>query len=313
MTTLRDHTELRELTGELDSVRGLAEALRSQAHEAANRLHTVVSLVEPGRTAEAVELATAELELAQLLTDRLLSAVEEPVLAALLLGKASQAAERGVDLRIDDNTAVTSTPLDARDLVTLVGNLVDNAIDAAVAGATPRWVEVSIQCVRGRGLPAPGRRHRCRAAGGRTSRTRSAAAGPPRLRRGERPVGRGLGSPWSARWSGGTAGRSRSTAGRRDRASTARCFPAADGCRRDQRPRRRGRASGRGGAPGLRRAGARASSWPRSSTPGSGRPALSRGPPGRPGPARPAPARHARPGPVPRAAGQRRQRGRHRR
>jgi two-component system CitB family sensor kinase len=149
VTTLRDHTELRELSGELDSTRGMAEALRSQAHEAANRLHTVVSLVETGRSAEAVELATAELQLAQVLTDRLLSAVEEPVLAALLLGKASQAAERGVDLRIDDNTDVTSTPLDARDLVTLVGNLVDNAVDAAVAGATPRWVEVSIQSSEG--------------------------------------------------------------------------------------------------------------------------------------------------------------------
>jgi two-component system, CitB family, sensor kinase len=145
VTTLRDHTELRELSGELDSTRGFAEALRSQAHEAANRLHTVVSLVETGRAAEAVELATAELQLAQVLTDRLLAAVEEPVLAALLLGKAAQAAERGVDLRIDDETDVSGTPLDARDLVTLVGNLVDNAVDAAVAGTNPRWVEVSIQ------------------------------------------------------------------------------------------------------------------------------------------------------------------------
>ena len=149
VTTLRDHTELRELSGELDTTRGLAEALRSQAHEAANRLHTIVSLVETGRAAEAVEMATAELELAQVLTDRLLAAVEEPVLAALLLGKAAQAAERGVDLRVADRTDVSSTPLDARDLVTLVGNLVDNAVDAAVAGTTPRWVEVSIQSSEG--------------------------------------------------------------------------------------------------------------------------------------------------------------------
>ena len=50
VVTLRDHTDLQALTGELDSVRGFAESLRSQAHEAANRLHTVVSLVELGRT-----------------------------------------------------------------------------------------------------------------------------------------------------------------------------------------------------------------------------------------------------------------------
>ena len=48
VVTLRDHTELQALTGELDSVRAFAEALRSQAHEAANRLHTTVSLVDSG-------------------------------------------------------------------------------------------------------------------------------------------------------------------------------------------------------------------------------------------------------------------------
>ena len=145
VATLRDHTELQELSGELDSVKGLAEALRSQAHEAANRLHTVVSLIETGRTQAAVDFAVAELEIAQALTDRLLSAVEEPVLAALLLGKASQAAERGVDLRVDENTAVAGTPLSPRDLVTLVGNLLDNAIDAAATGPAPRWVDVAAQ------------------------------------------------------------------------------------------------------------------------------------------------------------------------
>lgn len=135
VVTLRDHTELQALSGELDSVRGFAEALRSQAHEAANRLHTVVSLIELGRAEEAVDFATAELELAQALTDQVVGAVAEPVLAALLLGKAAQANERGVELvltpdsRIDDGVLPPGLP--ARDLVTVLGNLIDNAIDAA--------------------------------------------------------------------------------------------------------------------------------------------------------------------------------------
>ena len=70
VVTLRDHTEIQAVAGELDTVRGLAESLRSQNHEAANRLHTVVSLVELGRTDEALDFATEELEVAQLLTDR---------------------------------------------------------------------------------------------------------------------------------------------------------------------------------------------------------------------------------------------------
>ena len=135
VVTLRDVTELQSLTGELDSERGFTQALRSQAHEAANRLHTVVSLIELGRSDEAIDFATAELELAQALTDQVVAAVSEPVLAALLLGKAAQANERGVELvvsedsRIDDGLLPESLP--ARDLVTVLGNLIDNAVDAA--------------------------------------------------------------------------------------------------------------------------------------------------------------------------------------
>nr|WP_239069766.1 sensor histidine kinase [Streptomyces sp. SID13666] len=139
VVTLRDHTDLQALTGELDSVRGFAEALRSQAHEASNRLHTVVSLIELGRADEAVDFATAELELAQALTDQVVGAVGEPVLAALLLGKAAEANERGVELTVTEDSRIDDGVLPdgfaARDLVTILGNLVDNALDAAVEGA----------------------------------------------------------------------------------------------------------------------------------------------------------------------------------
>ncbi|MFR9796960.1 ATP-binding protein [Streptomyces sp. MS06] len=146
IVTLRDVTELQSLMGELDSERGFTQALRSQAHEAANRLHTVVSLIELGRAREAVDFATAELELAQALTDRVVAAVGEPVLAALLLGKAAQANERGVELVVsedgglDDGLLPDSLP--ARDLVTILGNLIDNAVDAA-QGRVPARVTVT--------------------------------------------------------------------------------------------------------------------------------------------------------------------------
>lgn len=146
VVTLRDVTELQSLMGELDSERGFTQALRSQAHEAANRLHTVVSLIELGRAEEAVDFATAELELAQALTDQVVAAVSEPVLAALLLGKTAQANERGVELvvsqesTLDDGLLPESLP--ARDLVTILGNLIDNAVDAA-QGSTRARVTVT--------------------------------------------------------------------------------------------------------------------------------------------------------------------------
>ncbi|MFE7366178.1 sensor histidine kinase [Streptomyces anulatus] len=139
VVTLRDHTELQALSGELDSERGFTQALRSQAHEAANRLHTVVSLIELGRVEEAVDFATAELELAQVLTDRVVGAVEEPVLAALLLGKAAQGHERGVELVLAEDSLIDDGALPPslaqRDLVTILGNLIDNAVEAASDGA----------------------------------------------------------------------------------------------------------------------------------------------------------------------------------
>jgi sensor histidine kinase regulating citrate/malate metabolism len=148
VVTLRDHTELRSVTGELDVVRGLTESLRAQNHEAANRLHTVVSLIEMDRAEEAVEFATEELQLAQRLTDRVVGAVGDPVVAALLLGKSSEATERGIDLSIEGELGRLDE-LPPRDLVTVLGNLLDNAFDA-VTGRPERRVTVHLTGRAGR-------------------------------------------------------------------------------------------------------------------------------------------------------------------
>ncbi|NUP61127.1 MAG: PAS domain-containing protein [Nonomuraea sp.] len=159
VVTVRDHTELQALTGQLDAERGFADSLRSAAHEAANRLHTVITLVELGRTEEAVALGTAELRAAQELTDRVVGAVREPVLAALLLGKSAEAAERGGELVLSQDSDLDGLGLDPRELVTIVGNLVDNAIDAATRvevhlSAGPEGVVIRV-ADDGPGLTAP--------------------------------------------------------------------------------------------------------------------------------------------------------------
>ncbi len=134
VATLRDRTDLEALTGELDSARGLSEALRSQAHESANRLHTIVSLIELGHTDRALAFATEELQVSQVLTDHVVGAVEEPAVTALLLGKAAQAHERGIDFDIAPGAHWPRDVAPTRDVVTVVGNLLDNALEA-VAGA----------------------------------------------------------------------------------------------------------------------------------------------------------------------------------
>lgn len=143
VVTLRDRTELQVVSGELDLVRGLTESLRAQNHESANRLHAVVSLIEMGRPERAVQFATDELRIAQDMTDRIVGSVEEPVLAALLLGKTAQAAERAIELTLDGGIAADHLDVAPRDLVTVVGNLVDNAFDA-VSDTAERRVAVHI-------------------------------------------------------------------------------------------------------------------------------------------------------------------------
>jgi two-component system CitB family sensor kinase len=141
--TLRDRTELQTTMSELDTVRALADALRAHVHESANRLQALVGLVEFGRYEDAVQLGTRESSMAQQLSDQVLDRVGEPALAALLLSKTAVATGRGLELRLSPDTAVTAARLPVEQLLIIVGNLVDNAIDAAAIGGS--WVELTLR------------------------------------------------------------------------------------------------------------------------------------------------------------------------
>jgi sensor histidine kinase regulating citrate/malate metabolism len=130
VTTLRDRTELEGLVRELATVRGLADALRAQAHESANELHTVVGLVELGRYDDAIAFASRRIGVTQDEVDLVQERVGDPALAALLLAKAAACRERGVQLALDSSSNLPAALLPSEDLVTIVGNLIDNALDA---------------------------------------------------------------------------------------------------------------------------------------------------------------------------------------
>ena len=146
VVTFRDRTEIAEALRELEGVRSVTDALRAQAHEFSNRLHTIVGLVELGRHGEAVQLSTEDAIVHQELIESLLGRVGDPTVSALLLAKAVVASERGISLRLSDDTLMVDEIDDPRDLVTIIGNLVDNALDAVAAGPTSggRWVDVGV-------------------------------------------------------------------------------------------------------------------------------------------------------------------------
>ncbi|MFF4036524.1 ATP-binding protein [Streptomyces sp. NPDC001816] len=144
VATLRDRTELEQLGRELDSTRGLIDALRAQDHEHANRMHTLLGLLELEMYDDAVEFVGEVVGDHRVTAEQVTEKIQDPLLAALLVGKATVAAERGVALWVSERTRLPDRLIDPRGLVTVVGNLVDNALDA-VAGTPHARVEVELR------------------------------------------------------------------------------------------------------------------------------------------------------------------------
>ncbi|MEU5090595.1 ATP-binding protein [Streptomyces sp. NPDC021356] len=149
VTTLRDRTELAELERKVGSFRSSSELLRAQAHEFANQLHTISGLIQIGEHDEVVRHIRALNQRRQSLDMTLASRVRDTAIAALLMAKSSLAAERRVALRISADTALDRLVAeDAADVATVVGNLVDNAVDAAAVHRgddDEAWVEVELR------------------------------------------------------------------------------------------------------------------------------------------------------------------------
>jgi sensor histidine kinase regulating citrate/malate metabolism len=147
VTTLRDRTELARMERELGSFRSSTELLRAQAHEFSNQLHTISGLIQIGEHDEVVRYVRALRKHRESLDLTLTSRVRDRAVAALLMAKSALAAERRVQLRISERTALDRLePMDSADVATVLGNLVDNALDAAAASerADGAWVEVEL-------------------------------------------------------------------------------------------------------------------------------------------------------------------------
>lgn len=149
VTTLRDRTELAQLERELGSFRSSAELLRAQTHEFANQLHTISGLIQIGEYDEVVTYVGALNRYRESLDLTVTRRVHDTAVAALLMAKSSLAAERRVELRVSERTTLLRLdPALSADVATVVGNLVDNAVDAAAQSGTPlspAWVEVELR------------------------------------------------------------------------------------------------------------------------------------------------------------------------
>lgn len=158
VVTLRDRTELDRLTGELDGARTVTRGLRAQSHEYANRIHTVAGLLELGAHAEArAYLADLSAAHAQA-SGEIAGQIADPAVAALALAKSAQAQEQGAELRLSPLTLLPE-PLPGglrSDVLLVVGNLVDNALESLAADGPGGWVELLLRAYEGDGTPSAG-------------------------------------------------------------------------------------------------------------------------------------------------------------
>ncbi len=144
VVTLRDRTAVEGLASELAGERSLTESMRAQQHEFSNRIHAIAGLLELGQPGEALEYVNEIRGTTADLDQTLRTHIGAPQIVGLMLGKAAEASERGIDLTISPDTNLGEAPQRVQALTTILGNLIDNAFDALASAPQPRRVDVSV-------------------------------------------------------------------------------------------------------------------------------------------------------------------------
>ncbi len=133
VVTLRDETQMLTMAQQLESVTTMAQALRAQRHEFANRLHTALGLVDTGATDEARSYLATILRTGPIATPvEGIELITDPYLSALLEAKGTTAAEAGVSLAVTPDSLVLGRVTEPEDVTLILGNLIDNAVRAVV-------------------------------------------------------------------------------------------------------------------------------------------------------------------------------------
>jgi two-component system CitB family sensor kinase len=144
LVLVHDKSGVIELLSELAGVRAFAEALTAQHRDHVNRLHLLMGLLELGNYDDAIAYLSDVLRLTPGISAELdEEAAVDPGLSALLIGKANIAAEHGVELQFTGLAALDELAIEVRSLISILGNLIDNAMDAVVGVLEPR-VDVDV-------------------------------------------------------------------------------------------------------------------------------------------------------------------------
>jgi len=132
LATFRDRTEFNMLAEELTGVTGFVDALRAQNHESLNKLHTIAGMIQMKKYSQALDYIFSTTEQQQEITRFVARSIRDYRVSGLILGKITRARELAIDMQIDRHSRLEeiAPPLTAGDLVVILGNLLENAMDA---------------------------------------------------------------------------------------------------------------------------------------------------------------------------------------
>ncbi len=140
VSSFRRKEEIDRLAQELTQIQEYSEVLRAQTHEYSNKLHTLAGLIQLGSHKEALDLIGRETSGYQELLGTLAETVPEPLLSAIILGKYNRAQELRINFQLDPESRMIDIPenINREKIVTILGNLLENAIEAAQENTTEK-------------------------------------------------------------------------------------------------------------------------------------------------------------------------------
>ena len=129
---LHNRAEYTKLMEDLAGTRYLVDSMRANNHDFTNKLHVILGLIQMEMYDDATKYIENITLMQRASISKIMSAVDEPAIAALLIGKSARASELNVKFVFKDESRYSKADigLSSEMLVTVIGNLIDNAFDA---------------------------------------------------------------------------------------------------------------------------------------------------------------------------------------
>lgn len=129
---LHDRKEYTKLMEDLTGTRYLVDSMRANNHDFTNKLHVILGLIQMEMYSEATSYIQNITMVQRETISKVMNCINEPAVAALLIGKIARASELNVKFVLREGCYYSSADISipSEILVTVIGNLIDNAFES---------------------------------------------------------------------------------------------------------------------------------------------------------------------------------------